>query len=284
MGYLGAHISTSGGVENSPKRGRDIGCDTIQIFTKNQRQWKGSPLSEDSICLFRNYVKAYQIKQTVIHASYLINLASPDSVLLEKSRQAFLDELNRANVLNAAYLVLHPGAYTDSDLKSGIKRIAESLNACMEQMNSNTVTILLENTSGQGSSIGARFQELAEILIQLRDRHNVGVCMDTAHAFAAGYDIRSEKAYGETFHEFNRLIGLEFIKVFHLNDSKTHLGSRVDRHENIGLGRIGLQAFRILVNDSLFQNHPMILETPGGNRWFKKNIQLLNSMMIKRKK
>jgi len=274
-------MSVSGGVEFSPERGRAVGCDVIQIFSKNQRQWAVPPLSEYTVQKFRDNIQKYSIQTSVIHDSYLINLASSEPEIEKKSRQAFLDEIERADALGVPFLVFHPGAYKDSDPESGMKRIAGCINRSLEQTDHASVILLLENTAGQGTSIGSTFEELAWIIGQVHDRRRVGVCLDTAHAFAAGYDMRDEKTYEQTLDTFDRIVGLNYLKLFHLNDSKTGLGSRVDRHENPGKGNIGLGLFRTLVNDSRFQDHPMILETPGGDAYFRNNLILLRSLISK---
>ena len=280
MGLLGAHVSISGGIEKSPLRGEELGCDAIQIFSKNQRQWKSPPISENTANAFQEALKNSRVKQVVIHDSYLINLASPNLESLKKSQEAFLDEMNRADRLGVPYLVFHPGSHMKSGEEAGIRQIAESLNLVLDQQPNGKVMLLLETTAGQGDHLGYSFEQLAEIVSLVEKKERIGICYDTAHTFEAGYDIRTEETYQETFVKFDKILGLNRLKVFHINDSKTDLGSRVDRHENIGKGYLGVESFRFLVNDRRFQNHPMILETPGGDRFYKENLEVLRSLIV----
>ena len=279
MGLLGAHVSISGGVEKSPLRGEELGCDAIQIFSKNQRQWKSFPISDDTANAFQEALKNSRVRQVVIHDSYLINLASPNSESLQKSWEAFLDEMDRADRLGVPYLVFHPGSHMKKGEEAGIHQIAESLNFVLDQQPDGKVMLLLETTAGQGDHLGYSFEQLAEIISLVEKKERIGICYDTAHTFEAGYDIRTEKTYQETFAKFDKILGLDLLKVFHINDSKTDLGSRVDRHENIGKGYLGVAPFRFLVNDQRFQSHPMILETPGGDQFYKENLRLLRSLI-----
>ena len=281
MGILGAHVSISGGIDKAPERGREIGCDSIQIFTRNQRQWRARPLSDDEIKDFKKNLVVYNIKVTVVHDSYLINLGSPDEVQYKKSFDTFLDEAIRAEVLGIPYLVFHPGAHRGFGEKYALKKIAESLNEIIAKTENSKLTFLIETTAGQGTNVGYRFEHIAEIIDLVDEKRRVGACFDTAHVFAAGYDIRTREAYEETLDQFNGIVGLDKLKVFHLNDSKKELGSRVDRHEHVGKGLIGLDAFRFLVNDKRFENLPMILETPGGGKEYKENLEVLRSLIIK---
>jgi len=279
MGLLGAHVSISGGVEKSPLRGEELGCDAIQIFSKNQRQWKSFPISDDTANAFQEALKNSRVRQVVIHDSYLINLASPNPESLQKSWDAFLDEMDRADRLGVPYLVFHPGSHMKKGEEAGIHQIAESLNFVLDQQPDGKVMLLLETTAGQGDHLGYSFEQLAEIISLVEKKERIGICYDTAHTFEAGYDIRTEKTYQETFAKFDKILGLDLLKVFHINDSKTDLGSRVDRHENIGKGYLGVAPFRFLVNDQRFQSHPMILETPGGDQFYKENLRLLRSLI-----
>ena len=281
MGILGAHVSISGGVDKAPKRGREIGCDSIQIFTKNQRQWKARPLSEDEIESFKENLNVYNIRVVVAHDSYLINLGSPDETQYKKSFDAFLDEAARAEALGIPYLVFHPGAHRNYGEEYALKKIAESLNEIIARTENYRLMFVVETTAGQGTNVGYRFEHIAEIIDLVDDKKRVGACFDTAHVFAAGYDIRTREAYEETFDQFDEIVGLDKLKVLHLNDSKKELGSRVDRHEHIGKGLIGLDAFRFIVNDKRFENLPMILETPGGEREYKENLRVLRSLIAK---
>lgn len=279
MGILGAHISISGGVNLAPERAFSLGCEALQIFTKNQRQWFSKELDEDTIKTFKENIKQFKIKKVVVHDSYLINLAARDADLLEKSRNAFLDEAKRTYILGIPYLIFHPG--TNPDPEEGIKLIAEGINKTLDSVPE--ITLLLETTAGQGNAIGRTFEELRKIIDLAEKRERVGICFDTAHAFESGYDISNEDGYYKTFELLDSIIGLDKIKCFHLNDSKTPLGSNVDRHEHIGKGMIGLKGFELLVNDERFAKHPMILETPGAEEFYAENLKVLKGL-IKAKK
>jgi deoxyribonuclease-4 len=278
LGLLGAHVSIRGGIERSIQRGTELGCESIQIFTKNQRQWSVSSLSEKTVEDFLQERERSGIKEIIVHDSYLINLGNPDPAALKKSREAFYNELVRADQLQVPYLVFHPGACMDSTQSEGVRRIAESLNLVINIQQKGSVQLLLETTSGQGSHLGYSFEQLATILSQVEEKRRVGICFDTAHVFTAGYDLRSERSYNQTFELFQSIIGLDCLKVFHLNDSKKQFGSHLDRHENIGEGYLGLEPFRLLVNDPRFQNHSMILETPGSEDCYRKNLSQLRSL------
>jgi deoxyribonuclease-4 len=260
---VGAHVSIAGGIHHAFERGRKEGCRTIQIFLKNSNQWKGKPLSEEDRALYRQAQQRTDIQPVVAHNSYLINLASPDPPLYGKSIDAFVDEMERANFLGVSCVILHPGAHMGAGEGEGIARVAAALNRTLERV-SPPVRILLENTAGQGTCLGHRFEHIAAILERVRDADRVGVCLDTCHTFAAGYDIRSEEGYRRTMREFDRLVGIGRIAVIHVNDSLKDLGCRVDRHTHIGKGFIGLESFRCLVNDRRFAQIPKILETPKG--------------------
>jgi deoxyribonuclease IV len=259
----GAHMSIAGGLHKALERGRQVDCRTVQLFLKNSNQWKARLLTEEDRMLFQKAREITGIDPVVAHGSYLINLASPDSGLYEKSLEAFIEEMKRANFIGIPFLVIHPGSHTGTGTEPGIARIARALDQALGRVEP-PVSILLENTAGQGSSIGSRFEELAAILEQAGNGDRIGVCFDTSHAFAAGYDLRTKPHYENTIGEFDRIIGLEKIRVFHVNDSKKELGSRVDRHFHIGKGFIGPDAFRYLVNDRRFVDIPKILETPKG--------------------
>jgi len=265
MGRLlaGAHMSIAGGIYRAFERGARANCRTIQVFLKNSNRWEAKPLTEQDQELFRQTQSTHQIHPIVAHDSYLINLASPNNRLYLKSIKAFIEELKRAAFLGIPYLVLHPGAHTGSGVEAGLSRVVYALNQAMNAV-APTVTILLENTAGQGSSLGCRFEHLADILERIDEAERIGVCLDTCHLFAAGYDIRTKKGYKSVIREFDRLVGIDRIRAFHVNDSKKDLGSGVDRHCHIGQGFIGLEAFRCLVNDRRFAKIPKILETPKG--------------------
>jgi deoxyribonuclease-4 len=255
-------MSISEGLYKAFLRGKEVGCTTIQIFTKNSNQWKVKDLTEEEILKFKEAQKETGISPVVAHDSYLINLGSPDRELLQKSREAFLVELKRCDQLDIPYLVMHPGSHVGAGESEGIKRIAESLNWALEKTPGSRVMILLENTAGQGTNLGYRFEHLAEILEQVEEKPRFGVCLDTCHMLAAGYDIRTEPGYQRTLQEFDGTVGLSRVKAIHVNDSKKGLGCRVDRHEHIGEGCLGLEAFRCFLKDERFKEVPKILETP----------------------
>lgn len=268
MKLIGAHVSASGGVENAPLNAHRIGAKAFAMFTKNQKQWKSSPLTEKSIHLFKeNCTKlGYSPEQILPHDGYLINPGSPDMEMLKKSREALLDEMQRCEQLGLTMLNFHPGAHLNKVSEEDcMKTIAESINFVLQ--NTQTVTAVIENTAGQGSAIGHRFEQLKYIIDRVADQRRVGVCFDTCHAFAAGYDIKSQEGYDRTFREFDQVIGLGFLKGFHLNDARKGLGSRVDRHESIGKGELGKEVFFRIMKDPRFDHMPIILETPDEDLW-----------------
>ena len=256
-------MSIAGGLDQAPLRGRQVGCDTIQVFTKSNRQWQARPLTHQEVEAFKANLEATGIGPVVAHDCYLVNLAAPRGPLWKKSVAAFRMELERAGRLGIPYLVTHPGSHAGAGEAEGIRRVAEALNvlhAALPRLGG--IQILLETTAGQGTSLGYRFEQLAAILAQVEQADRVGVCLDTCHVFAAGYDIRSAEGYRKTLAEFTACLGLTRLKAIHLNDSKAGLGSRVDRHEHIGVGQLGLEAFRRILNDPRLRRVPMILETP----------------------
>jgi deoxyribonuclease-4 len=257
-------MSIAGGMHKAFERGERVRCRTIQIFLKNSNQWKAKTLTERDRILFREAQIDSGIRPVLAHDSYLINLASPDPGLYRKSLDAFVEEMKRASFLGIPYLILHPGAHMGAGIRAGVARVAKALGRALDRVEP-PVSILLENTAGQGSSLGYRFEHLAAILEQVGNSDRVGVCLDTCHVFAAGYDIRTQDGYRETMREFDRCIGIRKIRAFHVNDSRRDLGCRVDRHFHIGKGFIGLDAFRFLVNDRRFAAIPKILETPKGS-------------------
>ena len=263
---LGAHMSIAGGLVRAIDRAEATDCEALQIFTKNSNQWHGRPLLETEILQFRKRV-AHNALPVVAHASYLINLAAPDTVLRKKSITALEDELSRGDQLELDGIVLHPGAHTTGTETDGIKRIADGIAEAQSHQNGSTL-LLLEHTAGQGTMLGHRFEQISAMIDLLTDSTRVAVCLDTCHLVAAGYDLISETGYEKVFDDFNAVIGLDRLKVFHLNDSKKPLGSRVDRHDGIGRGHIGTEPFRRLVQDKRFRHVPMVLETPkaGGGR------------------
>jgi deoxyribonuclease-4 len=279
MKYIGAHVSASGGVENAPENAHAIGANAFALFNKNQRQWVAKPLEESSIALFKERCATYGFspEQILPHDSYLINLGSPDSEMLEKSRLAFIDEMQRCEQLGLCYLNFHPGSHLKKISESDcIKTIAESINLAIDQ--TSQVMAIIENTAGQGSNIGHRFEQLAEIIEQIDDRSRVGVCLDTCHLFAAGYDLRTEEAFDDTFRQFDSIIGFSYLKGMHLNDAKSEFASRVDRHHSLGQGNLGMIPFQKIMNDSRFDNIPLILETIDETLWAKE-IQLLRGLI-----
>ncbi len=275
---LGAHVSIAKGIYLAPGRGEEIGANAIQIFSKNQNQWVGKPLSPEDAEKFRQAWKESSIERVVIHDSYLINLGSADETLLRKSREAFLDEMDRAEMLGVPDLVFHPGSYRKETEEFGLNQIVASLNFVLALRPGYKVRLLLETTAGQGTNLGYTFEQLARIREGVEQKERTGICLDTAHIFAAGYDIRTRDAYDATMSQFDAILGLENLRAIHLNDSKKPLGSRVDRHENIGKGLIGLDAFRFLMTDPRLEMIPKILETPGGPEAFKEDIKTLKAL------
>jgi len=273
---LGAHVSTSGGVEKAPERGFEIGCNAIQIFSKNQRMWKSRPYIEDTDKKFRENCKKYRIKKVIIHTSYLLNLATIDPVKREKTISGLIDEFERGDYLGIPYLVIHPGSAINVSEEEGLSSIVKNVNAILEKKRYK-IRLLFETTAGQGKNLGYKFEHFSYLFKNIKN-DNIGVCLDTCHIFAAGYDIRTKKNYERTIFAFDKIIGLKNLFAIHLNDSRTELGSRIDRHENIGEGYIGKEAFSFIVNDERLQNIPMILETPNGDEWYKKSLRLLRDM------
>jgi deoxyribonuclease IV len=259
---LGAHMSVAGGLPLAVDRAVVHGCAALQIFAKNANQWRGRIVPPQEVRAFRAKVKASGIRPVVSHASYLINLATTNAALRKQSLEAMGDELDRAEVLGLLGVVLHPGCYTAGSEAEGLELIADSLLALLRERRRGKTMVLLEQTAGQGTALGATFEQLASIIAKMNDHARVGVCLDTCHLLAAGYDICSPEGYATTFKQFGRLVGFERLKMFHLNDSKKPLGSRVDRHEHIGQGCLGLEPFRRIVNDRRFRGLPMLLETP----------------------
>ena len=277
--FVGAHVSTAGGVFNAPLNAREIGAKAFALFTKNQRQWKAKPLTEEAVKKFKENLKKVGIKPEHVlpHDSYLINLGSPDKDKREKSLKAFIDEIERCHQLGLKFLNFHPGSSLGKvSERECLKIVAESVNEAISK--TKEVILVIENTAGQGSWIGYRFEHLAEIIEMIEDKSRIGVCLDTCHMFAAGYDIRTEKAYEETMKEFEEVVGFKYLKGMHLNDAKSGPGSRVDRHHSIGKGNIGLEAFRFIMNDPRMDNIPLILETIDPSIW-KEEIQLLYSLI-----
>jgi deoxyribonuclease-4 len=262
MPRLGAHLSIAGGLPRAVDRARASRCEALQIFTKSAGQWRARPLPPEEVAEFRQRVATTGISPVIAHNSYLINVAAAQPALRAQSEAALGEEIDRAERLGLDALVMHPGSYTSGTEATGLRLIAEALTRLLDARPDFRLRILLEHTAGQGTNLGHRFEHLAEIIHLMGGTTRVGVCIDTCHLIAAGYDICSEEGYRETFRTFDRIVGLQRIQAFHLNDSKKPCGSRVDRHEHIGKGCLGLEPFRRLLNDPRFANHPMLLETP----------------------
>jgi deoxyribonuclease-4 len=276
-------MSIAGGVHTAVERGISIGCTTMQMFVKNNNQWRGKELSDEDISTYKKLLQESSIGPVVVHDTYLINLCATDKEILRKSRAALKDELDRCERLGVEYLNFHPGSHIGAGEKEGIKRIAESLNTIHDQTRGYGVRSVLETTAGQGTAIGYRFEQLREIIDLVEDAERMAVCVDTCHVFAAGYDIATERGYEKTFEDFDAVIGLGRLAAFHVNDSKREFGSRVDRHEHIGKGAIGKTGFRLLMNDDRFRTVPKILETPKGPEMKEdvKNMRLLRSLVVR---
>ncbi len=277
MKYFGAHVSASGGVENAPRNARDIGASAFALFTKNQRQWAAPALTEAQIEAFRDACRecGYSAAQILPHDSYLINLGHPEAEGLAKSRESFFGEMARCEALGLDRLNFHPGSHLKKiGEEESLRRVAESINMALDRTHG--VTAVIENTAGQGSNLGYSFEHLAYMIDRVEDKSRVGVCIDTCHAFAAGYDLATAEACERTFDEFDRTVGFGFLRGMHLNDAMKPLGSRVDRHAPLGEGSIGLDAFRYIARDSRFDGIPLILETPDEARW-PEEIALLKS-------
>ncbi len=259
-------MSIAGGIWKALPRGVEEGCTTVQIFTKNASQWEAPPLSKGDILRFRESLKSSGIDPVFAHDAYLINLASPSATLRARSRKAFLEEMRRAEALGLPYLVTHPGAHTGSGAALGLRRIAESLDWLHDRTRGFSLVICLENTAGQGSVLGGDFAHFAEIFGRVRDEGRLGICLDTCHAFAAGYDLREEGGYTRAMGDLEGAVGKGRVKVVHTNDAKGELGGRRDRHEHLGRGSLGLEAFRLVMNDRRLREVPKVLETPKEER------------------
>ncbi len=277
--YIGAHVSAGGGVEKAPQNAARIGAKAFALFTRNQRQWASKPLTDENITQFRENCNraGYMPEHILPHDSYLINLGHPEKAGLEKSRIAFLDEMQRCQSLGLQYLNFHPGSHLNKiDPDLCLERIAESINLALERTAG--VTAVIENTAGQGTNMGYRFEHLARIIENVRDKGRVGVCLDTCHTYSAGYDIKTAPEFENTLQEFDTLVGINYLKAIHLNDSKKAFGSRVDRHESLGKGSLGLEPFEFIMNDPRFDHLPLVLETPDDSRW-EAEIKLLYSLV-----
>lgn len=275
--YIGAHVSASGGVENAPLNAQAIGANAFALFTKNQRQWVAKPLTTESIDAFRRNLEAAGIlpRHVLPHDSYLINLGHPEDDGLAKSRDAFLDEMERCALLGLDRLNFHPGSHLNRISEElCLQRIADSINWALERTQG--VAAVIENTAGQGSNLGHRFEHLAAIIDRVEDKSRVGVCLDTCHTFVAGYDLRTAETCAATFAEFDRVVGFEYLRGMHLNDSKPDLGKRVDRHESLGKGKLGWEVFRFVMNDRRFDDIPLVLETIDESIWAEEIASLRN--------
>lgn len=278
--YIGAHVSASGGVSNALLNAQEIGANAFALFTRNQRQWYPKPLEDEEIEKFKELREELEIEPRHIlpHAGYLINLGNPDATNLKKSRDAFLDEMQRCELLGLTMLNFHPGSHLNKMSESDcLAQIAEEINKALDKTSG--VTAVLENTAGQGTNLGHRFEHLAEIIDQVEDKSRIGVCIDTAHTLAAGYDVRTEEGYNETMRELDKVVGLEYLRGIHLNDSLKVLASRVDRHASVGEGVMGMTLFEVLINDPRTDEIPIILETPNPDIWAKE-IELLRTFAL----
>lgn len=285
---LGAHMSIAGGFDQAVQRAHAAGCQCVQIFLKNNNQWRAVEIGDGQAAKFRSSLDEFRISHPLAHASYLINLASPDQTLWRKSVEGLAVEVRRAEQLAIPHLVVHPGAYTSATEERGLENVVRALDEIHAQTSGMACTVLLETTAGQGTCLGWRFEQLAAILDQVRRPQRLGVCFDTCHVFAAGYALQSTKKYEATLAEFDRVVGIPRIRAIHLNDSRGGLGCRVDRHAHIGEGCLGLGAFRLLLNDPRLHSIPMYLETPKGCRdgedWDVINLRVLRSLLRQRGK
>lgn len=281
MKYIGAHVSASGGPENAIENAHRIGATAFALFVKNQKQWRGKPLTDDQIDSFKKNMETYGYRpeQVLPHAGYLINLANPDEEKWNLSYSSFLDEMQRCEQLGLVYLNIHPGSHLgQATLEESFERIARGINMVLEKTKG--VTVVLENTAGQGSSVGHRFDHLAEIIHLVDDQSRIGVCIDTCHTFASGYDLRTRETYESTFHEFEKSVGFKYLKGMHINDSKSEYDSHVDRHHSLGQGNLGLEVFRWIMTDPRFDEIPLILETIDEEIW-PDEIEFLKKLTVK---
>ena len=281
-GLLGAHVPTAGGLANAPDRGKSIGAEAIQIFTRNQVQWKAKPLGADEAHAFKHAFAQSGLRRVVAHGSYLVNLASPEAEARTRSREAFVTEVERCHALGIEHLIFHPGAHMGAGDERGLATLAASLDHILERTQGCAVMPLLEVTAGQGSSLGHRFEHIAEVLERVRRPERLGVCLDTCHLFAAGYDIATPRGYDETWRAFERIVGSRMLKAIHLNDAKMGLGSHLDRHAPVGKGYLGRETFRRIVGDERVAGIPLILETPGGLDGWRRELRLLRRLVRSR--
>lgn len=280
--YLGAHLGIADGLDVAAREARRIGCDSLQIFAKSPQMWKGPPISKEAADRFRAAVREVGLQRTAVHHGYLLNLGHPDASRLKQSKTTFLDELGRAELLGVDALIFHPGAHLGTGAPAAVRRVAATLNEILAARPDYRVRLLVENSAGQGTTLGSSFEELSGILTAVEDQGRVGVCLDTCHLFAAGLDFRTEEGYGELVDQLKGSIGLNAVQAFHLNDAKAPVGSHLDRHENIGRGTIGLEGFRRLVNDRRWERLPGYLETPLDARdyvRYEEDLRTLRSLL-----
>lgn len=278
---LGAHVSTQGGVDNAPANAAELGITAIQIFAKNQRQWVAKPLAEEAIERWHEQIKEHGIVQSVSHGSYLINLCANEQEKLDKSINSLTDELERAEILGLTHVVFHPGSHLGEGEEKGIKAISKSIDEIHMRTKGYKSKLAIEITAGQGTNLGYTFEQLAAMIEGTKQPERLSICFDSCHAFAAGYDISTKDAYEETMSKFDEVLGLDLLQVIHLNDTKKELGSRRDRHDHIGEGLLGFDAFRFLVNDKRLADVPAILETPEGEGGYPKDLKTLRSLIKK---
>ena len=280
---FGAHESIAGGVYKAIERGKQATCDTIQIFNKNNNSWKAAVLKPDDIDKYFKLIDELGVTVATSHTSYLINIASPDKTLFEKSINSLAEEMERCNTLKIPNLILHPGSHVGSGEKAGTKKVGIAINKLFKKLKNNKCTLLLECTAGQGTNLGYKFEQLAEMIDLTENKDHIGVCRDTCHIFSAGYPLIDLKDYKNTMKSFDNIIGLERLKIIHMNDSKKPFGEKKDRHEHIGKGFIGLEGFRNIVNDSRLKNIPLILETPKGDDLKEdiENLKILRGLVKK---
>lgn len=275
--FIGAHMPIKKGLGDALRKGKEIGCTAVQVFTSSPQTWHTPPITPDKVADFRKAQQETGITEVVTHDSYLINLCAPDPAMREKSILGLTNELNRSATYGIRYVVSHMGAHVGQGVDQALQSVAEATKMVLDH-SVEEVTLLMETTAGQGSSLNSRFEEIAKLLELMKGNKRLGVCLDTCHIFVAGYDIRSAATFKKTFEEFNRLIGFDRLKCVHCNDSKKGLGSKVDRHEHVGKGEIGLKAFEMLVNDPRFDRIPIIVETPEGDTMHAENVRVLQSL------
>lgn len=274
---IGAHMSIGGGVEKSVSRGRDVGCEVVQLFTKSNRRWAASELEPRDQEALRNEQEQTGVEAVMVHMAYLINLASPKPEQFEKSYSAFVEEVERADFLNIPLICFHPGSHTGQGEEKALEQVADAVDRALDELQTSNVRVLIEGMAGQGTSIGYRFEQLHFLLNEIDRPDQVGICLDTAHLHAAGYDL-SEKGYEETFRTFDDVVGLDQLYAFHLNDTEEEIGSHVDRHHHIGKGELGKFPFQRLVSDERFSDLPGVIETPKEEDWDQQNISLLKQL------